>query len=181
MEKRKKSRKKKNKKERLKGFFSSIEFLEIIFVILLILVIVLSFFVYRKKQIEKKDVKANMIIPIKDFDAEYSFGIELKALAGKKYIFKVTNYRKDEVNAEDVYYKIAIDNGTKSTVSISSGEAKQIIKPETSVESDDFKLSKNKEMTDCYYVEIEEKKSIKESDRIMITITSEKESEDTEE
>lgn len=167
-------KKRKNKKEKVnfKDIFSSIIFLKIVFAFLLVLVIVLAFFVYHKRKEDKKELNANMVIPIKEFDANYSFGVEIKPLLGKKYLFKVTNYRNDEVNTEDVYYKITINNETNSIISFTSGDIKKKVSPKEISESDAIKLAKDKEKVDYYYIEVEKPINVKEREKVQITITS---------
>ena len=171
----------KKAKSSIKEFFSSIMFLKIVFVFLIVLVIILAFMVYHKKHNQKEEIQANMVVPIRDFNANYSFGIDLKSLVGKKYLFKVTNYRNGEVNSEDVYYRLTVSNDTSSVVSVTKDENKKVIDAKTMTESDPIKLVKDEEITDYYYVEVEEANDVQDGEKIQISIVSEKTSDEAEE
>jgi len=172
----KKNSKKKKAKFNLKVFLKSTFFLKTVFIFLLFLVIILAFFVYKKNQ-EVEDIpEANLVIPIKDYDTEYSFAIELPSLAvEKEYVFKITNFRNDEVNAEEVYYDVSITNPTESIISVTkdSNNKRVVSADETSV-FENIKLEDSDLDQDYYYVTIENLKKLESDDRILITITGRK-------
>lgn len=171
----------KKAKSSIKEFLSSIVFLKMVFAFLVVLVIILAFMVYHKNRNQTEEIQANMVVPIRDFNANYSFGIDLKSLVGKKYLFKVTNYRNGEVNSEDVYYRLTINNNTSSVVSVTKDDNKKVIDAKTMTESDPIKLVKDEEITDYYYVEVEEANDVQDGEKIQISIVSEKISDDSEE
>ncbi len=171
----------KKAKSSIKEFLSSIVFLKMVFAFLVVLVIILAFMVYHKNRNQTEEIQANMVVPIRDFNANYSFGIDLKSLVGKKYLFKVTNYRNGEVNSEDVYYRLTITNNTSSVVSVTKDDNKKVIDAKTMTESDPIKLVKDEEITDYYYVEVEEANDVQDGEKIQISIVSEKTSDDSEE
>ena len=171
----------KKAKSSIKEFLSSIVFLKMVFAFLVVLVIILAFMVYHKNRNQTEEIQANMVVPIRDFNANYSFGIDLKSLVGKKYLFKVTNYRNGEVNSEDVYYRLTITNNTSSVVSVTKDDNKKVIDAKTMTESDPIKLVKDEKITDYYYVEVEEATDVQDGEKIQISIVSEKENDSLQE
>lgn len=168
----KKRKKRKKKKITIKEFLLSEQFLKIVFIALTALVLILLYFVYRKNKIDKDKVKANMVIPLKEFDNKYSFQIELKSLVDKKYLFKVTNYRGNDVNNEDVYYTLTVNNDTESVISVTKDDNKKVIGSKIIAETDAIKLDKGEKIEDYYYVEIENENKITDDEMIQIIIES---------
>ena len=108
------------KKERtLKEYCTSMPVLWTVFILLLILVIVLTVIAYKKDKEEKKNIRANIVIPLLKKDDSFHFNINALALSmSKEYVFKITNYKDDKINDEELKYTIKITNTTSANLKL---------------------------------------------------------------
>lgn len=111
--------------ERIKRFVSSYEFLYTLFFILLGVVILLSVMVFTKVR-EKKASAANLVIPILKDGVHNSMNLDLKQLyESGEYTIKITNYRGDTVNANDVSYSVTVRNESPSSIKVLQNDSKK--------------------------------------------------------
>lgn len=111
------SKKKITNKKKLK--ITSDKILLIIFILLLILVICLGIKVYNKKQTEKSKIVANLVIPIINIDKERNLSLNVSELVkDDEYILKITNFRADNINQEEISYSITIENYSTAKIEI---------------------------------------------------------------
>lgn len=170
----KKKKKKKKKQLKIKDIFSSEIFLAIVFLILLIAVSILVVIVLHKREELEKNPPANIVIPIyKDFTS-YHFSISAEALSEKEiYVLKITNYKEDKINSNDIKYKVTISNDTTSKLEVTkenelkdfmTNQKKQIIKGN---------FSKKEKQEDVYHIKMISHKKIKDNDFIRVLIENE--------
>ena len=108
--------KKKSKKKTTEDLLNSTKRLTIVFVLLLILVIFLLVVCVIKYKESKENEFANMVIPVYETNTNYEFNINAKILNEVDgYTFKIVNYKKDEINKEEIPYKIEVKNIVKRT------------------------------------------------------------------
>ena len=82
----------------------------IIFIVLLIVVIALGVLIFQKSKMESNNETANISIPIIKEDSRFAFNINALNLSQTdEYVFKVVNYRDDDINTEDFSYNITIN------------------------------------------------------------------------
>ena len=164
----KKKKRKTNKKEDNRVLF-------IVFILLLVLVIILGILCYKKNEDvnKKKDSTADIVIPILKTDSEEEFSINAANLAKvKRYIFKITNYQKDNINQEEIDYKIEITNNTNSIISVKRQDTKDLMTDQKNTIIDGLRLGKDEEENVYYYVEMKSHKKLKTNDLISIKIVS---------
>ncbi len=107
-------------KKKLIGFWENNGLLKLIFLILAFAVFVLAVLVVQKNNEEKDKIVPDLVIPIvSEEDKEFAFNIEALALSrSDEYILEITNYKKDEINPNDVLYQITIMNKTKAEIEV---------------------------------------------------------------
>lgn len=171
----KKQTKKKKKKNSVKDFFQSEKFLLIVFCVLVVIVFILGILATIKYQKEKKEIHANMVIPIKKDSSDFHFSISAKALQEKKkYYFKVTNYQGDDITDSALDYHITIENPTKSIISfVKEGSLKELMLNQEHTEVFGNHFSKEQKKEDLYCVEMVSYDDIKENDFIRVEIVNE--------
>ena len=104
--------KKKKKKQNTK-------LLMVVFIMLLILVITLVILCIIKNNEADKNKYANMVIPVYELNTDYEFNINAKTLSEvNEYVFKIVNYKKNEINKEEIPYTIEIKNNTNSIIKV---------------------------------------------------------------
>ena len=105
---------------------TSDKILLIIFILLLILVIFLGIKVYNKKQKEKSKIVANLVIPIINIDKERNLSLNVSELVkDDEYILKITNFRADNINQEEISYSITIENYSTAKIEIKKDNNEQ--------------------------------------------------------
>lgn len=166
-----KKNKKKKKAFNLKEFFTSETFLKIIFILLLITVIILFIMATNKKKELTNNPSANMVIPIyKDFN-DYHFSISAEALAeGETYTLKITNYRDNKINKENVSYTMTIDNSTSSKIKVLKKDESKNLMTNQNKQLIDGQFAKAKKQEDTYYFIMTSHKEIKETDFVRVTV-----------
>jgi hypothetical protein len=172
--KKKTKKQKKSFLESLKSIVTSTTFLGIVFVLLLGLVIILGIYVHDKKNEEREELHANIMIPINEVETEYEFSIsaiDLRKVG--KYIFKITNYLKDAINEDEIVYSITIQNPTDSVITLTKEDAKENLmldQKKTVIENEILPSLYKK---DVYYtVQFAEIGDLKNKDLISIIINS---------
>ena len=149
---------------------TSDKILLIIFILLLILVIFLGIKVYNKKQKEKSKIVANLVIPIINIDKERNLSLNVSELVkDDEYILKITNFRADNINQEEISYSITIENYSTAKIEIKKDNNEQnLMIDQSATIIEDLKL-KSKIKDEAYYY-IKEK--LKDTDKINIKIAS---------
>lgn len=172
MKTKKKSKIKKGKEKLIKSKTEMI--LLIIFIILLILVFILGGLVWKAKKTNSKKVTANLVIAVLDFNKEHNFSLNVANLVNKKeYILKITNYRGDNVNQEEIPYTITLTNESKANVEVTKDESDQnlMVDQEATI-IEDLKLKSGVKQDTYYYIKITGNDKVKSDDKINIKISS---------
>ena len=147
----------------------------ILFVLLLGVVVGLGVLVYQKKKALGEEETANISIPITKVDSHFSFNINAYNLSSsdEEYVFRVSNYKNDEMASPDLTYSITIQNPTGVVVKLTKGDDdKDLMIEQKSTVLGSQSFSTN-EKEDIYYhisvVKKERKVDIKELISVIIT------------
>ncbi len=166
------SKKKITNKKKLK--ITSDKILLIIFILLLILVICLGIKVYNKKQTEKSKIVANLVIPIINIDKERNLSLNVSELVkDDEYILKITNFRADNINQEEISYSITIENYSTAKIEIKKDNNEQnLMIDQSATIIEDLKLKSKIKDESYYYIKATSKEKLKDTDKINIKIAS---------
>ena len=168
--------KKKNKKKKFsfKEFINSTKTLTTIFILLLVLVIFLIVLCVNKSKEADNNKFANMIIPVYELNTDYDFTINAKILSETdEYVFKIVNYKKEELNKESIPYQIEIVNDTNSIIKVTKDDSKKDLMVDQKQTIIEGKKLSNKEKENIYYhVKITEYNDLTSKDLISIKITN---------
>ena len=146
---------------------TSDKILLIIFILLLILVIFLGIKVYNKKQKEKSKIVANLVIPIINIDKERNL------VKDDEYILKITNFRADNINQEEISYSITIENYSTAKIEIKKDNNEQnLMIDQSATIIEDLKLKSKIKDEAYYYIKATSKEKLKDTDKINIKIAS---------
>lgn len=163
--------KKKNKKA-TEDLLNSTKRLMIVFILLLILVMFLFVLCVIKYKESKENEFANMIIPVYELNTNYEFSINAKILSEvDEYTFKIVNYKKKEINKEEIPYKIEIKNNTKSTIKVTKNDDKKdLMNNEKETIIDEVTLKKEEKENIYYHIKITKSKDLTKDDLIYVKI-----------
>lgn len=166
--------KKKTKKKNIQDLLNSVKTLTIVFILLLILVISLLVLCVIKYKESKENAFANMVIPVYETDTNYEFNINAKILSEvEEYTFKIVNYRKKELNKEELPYKIEIKNDTNSVIKVTKNDSKQdLMKDQKETIIDENTLKTDKKENIYYHIKITKSNDLTKDDLIYIKITN---------
>ena len=115
-----------------------------------------------------------MVIPIYEVNTDYEFSINAKVLSEiDNYTFKIVNYKKNKINAEEMSYKIEIKNNTNSIIKVTKNDSnKDLMKEQEESIIDENTLKKDTKDNIYYHVKITKTKDISKDDLIYIKITN---------
>lgn len=166
--------KKKNKKKNVQDLLNSVKTLTIVFVLLLVLVISLLVLCVIKYKESRENAFANMVIPVYETDTNYEFNINAKILSEvDEYTFKIVNYRKKELNKEEMPYKIEIKNDTNSVIKVTKNDSKKdLMKNQKETIIDENTLKTDKKENIYYHIKITKSNDLTKDDLIYIKITN---------
>jgi predicted lipase len=163
---------KKKKKKTFKDFINDTKTLTVLFFILLALVIFLIVLCVIKNNEQDKNQYANMVIPVYELNTKYEFNINAKTLSEvDEYVFKIVNYKKNELNKEEIPFKVEIKNDTSSVIKVTKDASKKdLMKDQKSTILPEITLSNKEEESVYYHVKIVKSKGLTRDDLIYITI-----------
>ena len=144
----------------------------IIFVMLLIVVFVLGILIFQKSKNENNNESANISIPIIEKDSRFAFNVNALNLSQTdEYVFKVVNYRDDNINTEDFTYNITIINPTNAVIKMTKDDGKKNYlsgkKEETIVNE---KLGNSLKEEHYYHIKVIKTGKLMEKDLISVII-----------
>ena len=144
----------------------------IIFVVLLIVVFVLGILIFQKSKNENNNESANISIPIIEKDSRFAFNVNALNLSQTdEYVFKVVNYRDDNINTEDFTYNITIINPTNAVIKMTKDDGKKNYlsgkKEETIVNE---KLGNSLKEEHYYHIKVIKTGKLMEKDLISVII-----------
>ena len=144
----------------------------IIFIVLLIVVIVLGVLIFQKSKMESNNETANISIPIIKEDSRFAFNINALNLSQTdEYVFKVVNYRDDDINTEDFTYNITILNPTNTVIEMTKDDGKKNYlsgKEEETIENE--KLGNSLKEEHYYHIKVVKTGKLMEKDLISVII-----------
>ena len=167
-------KKKSKKKKTFKDIMNSTKTLLIIFSLLLVLVIFLVVLCVIKNKEADENLYANMVIPVYELNTNYEFSINAKTLSEvDEYVFKITNYKQEEINKEEIPYKIEIKNETNSIIKVTKDNSKKnLMKKQKQTVLKEITLKKDEKDNIYYHVKINKNGELKKDDLIYIKITN---------
>ena len=163
------------KKSKMKEFFSSIMFLKIIFVILIIVVIVLGIFIYKKEKSDDNKQYAHISVPINQLGSDFEFGIDALLLSkenNKEYILKITNYKDNKVNKEEIPYQVIIENPTDCIISVTKNDEDKNLMVEQLSTMIEGMLGSSKKEDIYYHIVIDSIGNLQSNDFLSVKIVS---------
>ena len=163
------------KKSNMKEFFSSIMFLKIIFVILIIVVIVLGLFIYKKEKNDDNKQYAHISVPVNQLGSDFEFGIDTLLLSkenNKEYILKITNYKDDKVNKEEIPYQVIIENPTDCIISVTKDNEDKNLMVEQLSTTIEGKLTSALKEDIYYHIVIDSVGNLQSNDLLSVKIVS---------
>lgn len=144
----------------------------IIFIVLLIVVIVLGVLIFQKSKMESNNETANISIPIIKEDSRFAFNINALNLSQTdEYVFKIVNYRDDDINTEDFSYNITIINPTNTVIEMTKDDDKKNYlsgKKEETIENE--KLGNSLKEEHYYHIKVVKTGKLMEKDLISVII-----------
>ena len=144
----------------------------IIFIVLLIVVIVLGVLIFQKSKMESNNETANISIPIIKEDSRFAFNINALNLSQTdEYVFKIVNYRDDNINTEDFSYNITIINPTNTVIEMTKDDDKKNYlsgKKEETIENE--KLGNSLKEEHYYHIKVVKTGKLMEKDLISVII-----------
>jgi len=128
-----------------------------------------------KEVTKKKDnpIKANIVIPVLSKNTNSSITLNMKEFKEEsEYVFKVTNFRNNDINEEKLSYKVIIANPDQTNILITKNDKDINVDNEEEFVSSKNSLKAKEKQTDIYKVKIKDKNNIKEDSKVIITIES---------
>ena len=125
----------------------------------------------KKKRVEE----ANVVVPLLKKDSSYNMSINLEELKkNKEYSIKISNFRQNTVNQEEVDYQILVSNESKAIIKVTKDQDENnLIKNQESTRIEGVSLkAKEKNYSIYHFSVIENKDKIKSNDKIDVTIKS---------
>lgn len=165
---------KKGKKNQKKFELSTEKVLLSVFIVLLILVIFLAIVVVKKKNEKVNQLTANLVIPVLKIDGEQNLSINVSNLVNEDdYILKVTNYRNDKINEEEIPYTVTVINNSSSEIEVTKDNSDyNYMIDQEAVIIEEQKLRGKKKQDTYYHVKVTKAKDVKDTDKINIKIES---------
>ncbi len=164
------------KEKTFKEIVTSVPFLVGVFVCLILLIAFLGVLIYQKEQKKKEEFDAHITIPVLKVSSNFEFGVDASLLLqedNQEYIFKVVNYRNDEMAKEDVPYMIVVENPTNAVISLTKGDDKtDLMVDQKKTELQEFMPISEEKQEFYYHLKIESHGKLKLNDFISIQIVS---------
>ena len=130
--------------------------------------------VYQASKIKRVE-EANVVVPLLKKDLSYNMSINLVELKkNKEYSIKISNFRQNTVNQEEVDYQILVSNESKAIIKVTKDQDENnLIKNQESTRIEGVSLkAKEKNYSIYHFSVIENKDKIKSNDKIDVTIKS---------
>ena len=128
------------------------------------------------KEVTKKTdnpIKANIVIPVLGENTNSSITLNMKEFDEEsEYIFKVTNFRYNDINKEKITYKVVITNLDKTNILVTKNDKDINVDAEEEFISSKNNLKAKEKQTDIYKVKIKDKNNIDEDSKVIISIES---------
>ncbi len=173
-----KKKRKNNKKNKINIMpHDSIEVaLLVVLIVMIIITATLGYKVYERKNSHVNVIKSSIVVPLlgKDTNNQISIDISnMKKDETKKYSFKVSNSKDNNINTEEVLYALQLELEDDAAIDIElyKNNGEKNILPENKLVIDN-KLVANEEQTDTYLVKIKANKKTKDRDLITVNIIS---------
>lgn len=172
----KKNETKKKKKKIAKKEIDTVDKIMIgILVLLGIYIVFLGFRLVFEISKKKEDtVKANIVIPVLNKANTSSITLNMKEFNEKSvYIFKVNNYRNNDVNKEKIKYTVRVINEDQTNIILTKNDSDEnLANTEKEFEVQNNKLKAKEKQSDVYRLKIKNKNNIKSDSKVIISIDS---------
>ena len=172
----KKNETKKKKKKIIKKEIDTLDKIMIgVLVLLGIYIVFLGFrLVFEISKNRENKVKANIVIPVLNKSNTSSITLNMNEFNEKAvYIFKVNNYRNNDVNKEKIKYTIRVLNTDQTNLILTKNESdKNLANTEKEFEVPNNSLKAKEKQSDIYRLKIKDKNNIKSDSKVIISIDS---------
>lgn len=118
--------------------------------------------------------QANIVIPVLDKNTSSSITLTMSEFKKDSvYIFKVNNYRNNDINKEKIKYTIEVLNEDETNISIFKNDSEEdLAQPGSSFKIEENKLKAKEKQTDLYQVKLKNKKNVNKNSQVTISIES---------
>ena len=183
-EKKKKNTKTKSKKttkvvEEKKSFrdvINSVPFLIGVMIFLVVLIGFLGVLIYQKEEKKREEFDAHITIPVLKISSNFEFGVDTSLLLkedNQEYIFKIVNYRGEDMANIEIPYKIIIENPTNAVIELTKGDDKtNLITSQEKTELEEVMPLSEEEEEFYYHLKIVSHGKLKTNDFVSIQIVS---------
>ena len=173
------SSKKKSLSSKKKGSYSFVDFLKSyrflygMIAFLFIVVIVLGIMVMVKKK-EYNENHANLVFPVMEKGVHNSMNLDLNELKKKgSYIIKVTDFRGDQINQEEIDYSLVLRNETGVSLEVLKGkDSTNLMVDQEATRIEGVQLKSKEKQEDIYTVRILDDSKLEKDEKISIEIES---------
>ena len=147
-------------------------FLLIIFGLLLALIVILTLNIMKRKDAANTEY-SDLVIPVLKQKSSNEMSIDLSQIDDKEYTIKVTNYRNDIINENEIRYSIEVENTNNISIEIYKNE----IKKNLADDNGNFTIENNtlgakKKQEDIYKIIVTDQRKLSTKDVLKINITS---------
>ena len=144
----------------------------IVFGTLIALIVILALNIVKKKD-DVTSEYSDLVIPILKQKSANKMSIDLSQLENKEYTIKVTNYRNDIINDNEISYSVEVENTNKISIEIYKNEIKKNLADYNgnfTIENNTLRAKQKQE--DIYKIIVTDPRSLTSEDILKINITS---------
>ena len=144
----------------------------IIFGVLLSIIVILSLSIMKKKEAANTEY-SDLVIPILKQKSTNKMFIDLSQIENKEYSIKITNYRKDIINEDEISYAVEVENPNKISIEIYKNE----IKKNLADDNGNFTIGNNTlrskiKQEDIYKIIVTDQRKLTSEDKLQLNIVS---------
>ena len=144
----------------------------LIFGLLLALIVIMSLTIMKKKD-DSSNEYSDLVIPILRKNSTNELSVDLSKIEDKEYLIKITNYRNDTINQEEISYNVEIENKSEVSIEIYKNEYKKdLASDNANFTIENNTLGTKKKQEDIYKIIVTDEKKLTSKNSLKINITS---------
>ena len=146
-----------------------------IFLALLVFTIILGFKAYNLGKEKKKEVQANIVVPVLSKSTNNELSIDVGNMAAKEekeYIFKISNERNGKINQEEIIYSIQFNKDDNIALEVFKNSSDKNLLTNSELKIKDNKLKSQEKQEDTYTVKIKTIAKTKSKQLVTIKVAS---------
>lgn len=146
-----------------------------IFLALLVFTIILGFKAYNLGKERKKEVQANIVVPVLSKSTNNELSIDVGNMAAKEekeYIFKISNERNGKINQEEIIYSIQFNKDDNIALEVFKNSNDKNLLTNSELKIKDNKLKSQEKQEDTYTVKIKTIAKTKSKQLVTIKVAS---------